>query len=254
MNKLEKTLQKSGVKLMTHFVAGFPDVTKSETIARSLAASGADILEMQIAFSDPVADGPTLLAANQIALENGVKVANALGLAKVLSEDLQPPLVLMTYFNIIFHYGIEEFCAAAKEVGISGLIVPDFPLEMEAADHLLAAIKAHDLAWIPVVAPTSTAERIQQLAPHVDSFWYAVSRSGVTGTQSSLGGNLAEQAAKIRSISQQPIAFAFGVKTAEDVNRIAEHGDIAVIGSAIQECFLSSPSLRGGTRRGNLFR
>lgn len=236
---LTQTIQNSSQKpaLMTHVVAGFPSIKKSEEIVEMMDEI-ADVIEIQIPFSDPVADGKTMERCNEIALEQGFRVDDAFAMAKSLSQKVSTPLLFMTYYNIIYKKGVENFCREAKECGIVGLIVPDFPLEEEDRDHFFAQCKKYNLAPILVLSPSVTEERIIELSSYVDGFWYAVSRSGTTGAQSTLSNNIFVQSEKIKKHSDLPVAFAFGVSQKSHMEKIAKAGDMAVVGSAVQNIFL----------------
>jgi len=227
--------------LMTHVVAGFPSIKESEEIVKMMDEV-VDIIEIQIPFSDPVADGKTMERCNEIALEQGFRVDDAFVMAKRLSKKVSTPLLFMTYYNIVYKRGVENFCREAKESGIVGLIVPDFPMEEEDRDHFFAQCKKYDLAPILVLSPSVTEERIIELSSYADGFWYAVSRSGTTGAKSTLSDNIFVQSKKIKKHSDLPIAFAFGVSQKSHLEKIAEAGDMAVVGSAVQNIFLQKNS------------
>lgn len=224
--------------LMTHVVAGFPDLEKSKEIVRMMDASGADVIEIQIPFSDPVADGPTMQKCNELALERGFRVTSAFAMAKELSAEIKAPLLFMTYYNIVFKYGVEKFCAAAQASGVRGLIVPDMPVDEEPHEHLLDKCKKYGLDWIPVVSPLTSEVRIKQLANHAGGFWYLVSRTGVTGVTDTFSDETKEQITNIKKYSKLPIAMAFGVSKPDHIRRIGQIAEMAVVGSYIQNIFL----------------
>lgn len=172
--------------LIPYVMAGYPDPETSEAIAVALGEAGADLLELGIPFSDPQADGPTIQAASQKALEAGVTPATALELAGRIAARVETPLLLMTYYNPIFSYGLAHFCEAAADAGVAGLIVPDLP--PEEADVLGTAVEPYGLALVYLVAPTSTEERIERIARAAEAngrgFLYCVALSGVTGARS----------------------------------------------------------------------
>jgi tryptophan synthase alpha subunit len=224
--------------LMTHVVAGFPSLDDSKQIVRMMGEVGADLIEIQIPFSDPVADGPTMQRCNELALANGFRVREAFVMAEELQKEVSAPLLFMTYFNIIHQYGVQAFCERAARSGVGGLIVPDMPIDEEPAEHLIESCRAHGLAWIPVVSPLTTAERIKALAAHATGFWYLVSRSGVTGVEQGFAPETDRQIAGIRQYSDLPIALAFGVSTPEHVAAIVQKADLAVVGSLVQNFFL----------------
>lgn len=223
---------------MTHVVAGFPSVEKSQKIVEMMDAQGADVIEIQIPFSDPVADGPTMMRCNELSLERDFVVNNAFEMAKNLTQKISAPLLFMTYYNIVFQRGVEKFCKEAKNAGIAGVIVPDMPIDEEKNEGFLAACKKNNLAWIPVVSPITDEKRIQELVKYADGFWYVVSRAGVTGTQETFSHAAEKQIQWIRRYSDLPVALAFGVSKKEHLEAIGKDANMAVIGSAIQNIFL----------------
>lgn len=224
--------------LMTHVVAGFPSIPESEQIVEMMDAAGADVVELQIPFSDPVADGPTMMRCNELSLKRGFQVSDAFSMASRLSKNVSAKLLFMTYFNIVYKKGVAEFCEEAKKSEMSGLIIPDMPIEEEPGEHLLRACQKNDLCWIPVVSPITPEERIKRLSEYGNGFWYVVSRTGVTGTQDNFSRSAEEQISCIRKYSNLPISLAFGVSKKEHVQEIGKTADMAVIGSAVQNIFL----------------
>lgn len=224
--------------LMTHVVAGFPSVEESKEIVKMMDASGADVIEIQIPFSDPVADGPTMQRCNELALERGFKVAQAFEMAAELRKEIKAPLLFMTYYNIIHKYGGDEFCKAANKAGIQGFIVPDMPVDEEPHESFLSSCKAHELDWIPVVSPLTSEARIQELSKYAGGFWYLVSRTGVTGVRADFSDETKEQIVNIKKHSDLPIAMAFGVSKPSHVVQIGHAASMAVVGSYIQNTFL----------------
>jgi len=219
---------------MTHAVAGFPSLAESAEIVRMMD-SVADLIEIQIPFSDPVADGPTMMSANEQSLENGFRVEYAFEMAKALSAEIPTPLLFMTYYNIVFCRGVARFCREAAEAGISGLIIPDMPIEEEFSEHFFAECKKNGLAPILVVSPITPEERIQKLAQYARGFWYAVSRTGTTGIRDEFNsGDICE---KIRKYSDLPIALAFGISRPEHLTEVSKKAEMAVIGSATMQYF-----------------
>jgi tryptophan synthase alpha chain len=223
---------------MTHVVAGFPSITESEQIVEMMDKVGANVIELQIPFSDPVADGPTMMKCNELSLERGFRVSEAFAMAKRLSKKVSAKLLFMTYFNILFKKGIAEFCHEAKESGICGLIVPDMPIEEEPTEHLIEQCQKNDICWVPVVSPITPEKRIKRLAEVADEFWYVVSRTGVTGAQNDFSRSAEEQISLIRKSSDLPISLAFGVSKKEHIEEIGKTADMAVVGSAVQNIFL----------------
>ncbi len=229
IDKLKQLKTENQMGLMTHVVVGYPDLETTEKLVLEMDQSGADFIELQIPFSDPIADGPTIMKASQIALESGVKVQDAFNLAKRLSGKVSAPLLFMTYANILVKYGFEKFCQDASEVGIEGLIVPDIPPE-EAGEYL-AACEKNDLTPIFIMAPTSTDERLQSIAEVAKGFIYCVARTGVTGAETNFGAELDEFLTRCRKFTDLPLSVGFGISKKEDVDFLKGKADFAIVGS-----------------------
>ncbi|HLJ81141.1 MAG TPA: tryptophan synthase subunit alpha [Ktedonobacterales bacterium] len=231
------------VALIPYVMSGYPDVAASEEIAIALCQAGADVLELGVPFSDPLADGATVQAASQQALDSGMTPAGALELARRISARVSTPLVLMGYYNPIFSYGIERFVMAAADAGVAGLIVPDLP--PEEAEPLRAAAASHGIELIFLVTPTSTEVRIAQVARMAGitggGFLYCVSLSGVTGTRDRLPEQLAAFLARVRAHTTLPLAVGFGVSRPEHVTEIGQMADGAVIASALLNATDAAP-------------
>ena len=209
--QLDKIKKEGRVGIMTHIVIGYPNLEESKKLALLMAKQGVDIIEMQIPFSDPMADGPTIMQANQVALDNGTKVKDCFRMMKELSCEIDIPLIFMGYFNVVFNYGVEKFCHDAKEAGCSGLIFPDVPLEEEEQENFIKHAKENDLIPIRVLSPASTQERMEENAKVADGFLYFVSRKGTTGETSELDKDLSANLAELRKYFDVPIAVGFGV-------------------------------------------
>ncbi|MEN9561274.1 MAG: hypothetical protein RIQ56_547 [Candidatus Parcubacteria bacterium] len=244
-NKLEellKTKAGKGTLFMCHLIAGFPSEKDSEVVAHALSKSGADILEVQIPFSDPMADGPAIAVASRDALENGASVEKTLSLIKRIAKKETCPIVIMSYINPIYSYGIEEFVAAAAKAGASGLIVPDVPFDSEEGKSLLAACAEKNLCMIPVISPGVPKERLQELARYGTGFVYCTSRQGITGANSTFVADLQKYMTTVRSVFSLPLGLGFGVKTRADVARAAELADIVIAGSVFVQAIRSAKS------------
>jgi len=238
-------LKKNGhLGIMAHAVVGWPTLSESEEIIKTLAQNGADLIELQIPFSDPIADGPTILHASDLALSAGIKVSDAFALAKKLKDEIQTPLLFMTYGNILLARGIEAFCAEAAESGIVGLIVPDLPPE-EAPEFFEACEKYH-LAPIVIFAPTADKKRLQELAAVAKGFVYCVARTGITGAATDFS-ELHQFLDAAKSATNLPLAVGFGVEKPEDLHAIKKAGGhMAVVGSAALRAYSSGkiPALK----------
>ena len=219
--------------LIAYLTVGYPDVESTLRLLPALAAGGADMVELGVPFSDPLADGATIQRASHHALGQGVTVAVCLDVVRRLrQEGLAIPLLLMGYYNPILAYGIEEFARDASDAGVDGLIVVDLPPEEATAVQTACAGRGLDLVYL--LAPTSSDERIALVAAQASGFVYCVSLAGVTGARRDLSPRLAEFLARVRRHTSLPLAVGFGISRAEHVQAVARLGaDAAVIGSAI---------------------
>lgn len=231
-NRIRVLRQKKRPLLMPHLVLGYPSFEENEKLVATMIEAGADIIEMQIPFSEPMSDGPIILKANDAAVRSGVTTTMCLAFAKKICAKYPETLFLfMTYYNIPFVYGVERFVKAAKDVGVLGLIVPDLPPE-EGADYL-ASCKKHDVSPIFIFTPTNTLDRLKTLAGVSQGMVYCVARKGVTGIKTAFNNSLGILIGKYRSVTNLPIALGFGIQTKEDVKSLPEEVDIAVIGTKI---------------------
>lgn len=231
--KLEEIKNRKRIGLMTHVVVGYPSLEKTRELVIEMAKSGADIIELQIPFSDPLADGPTIMRACEKSLANGTKVAEAFVIMKELTTHVSIPLLFMAYYNTVFNYGVEKFCKDAQAAGASGLIVPDMPIDEEGEEHFYELAQKYDLNAIHVVSPASTDERLRKNAEMATGFVYCTARQGTTGVQSELSPQLSTYLKKIRNHFSIPIAVGFGISKKEHLHALTTHADIAVIGSAL---------------------
>jgi tryptophan synthase alpha chain len=232
-NKLQELKQNKKLGLMTHVVVGYPSLPETISLVKIMAESGVDIVELQIPFSDPLADGPTIMKACEEALANGTKVKDAFKVMKSLSSQVEIPLLFMTYYNTIFNYGVEKFCFDAQMARVAGLIVPDMPLDEEANEHFFEYCRKYNLYHIQVISPASTDERLKKNAAVANGFVYVTSRQGTTGAKDSLDPKLSQYLTKVRKYISQPLAVGFGISKREHLQMLKGHADIAVIGSAI---------------------
>lgn len=227
---------------MAPFVTlGYPDLETSEAMAKSILESGADILELGIPFSDPLADGPTVQATSFRALENGTTLTMALKSLRTLRSDgVTSPLIFMGYLNPFLRYGINRFANDAADAGIDGMIIPDVP--PEEAPPYQEALKAHGIHLIPLLAPTSTDARIEQACKQASGFIYCVSVTGVTGARAELSGGVEGLARRIRQHSDLPILVGFGVSRREHVQNIARFADGVILASAMLDSVNKVPT------------
>jgi tryptophan synthase alpha chain len=227
-----RALKERGEKALIPFItAGDPDLQTTEALALTLAARGADLIELGIPFSDPLADGPTIQAASSRALKAGVHLTDVLELAGKLRPKIDIPLILMGYYNPILQYGLERTAKDAARLGVDGFIIPDLPLE-EAGPWRRAAVKA-GLAPIMLAAPTSGEARIKAMGRLTRGFLYYVSVTGITGARTELPADLAAALKEVRSLVDCPLAVGFGISTPQQVKWLAPYVDGIVVGSAI---------------------
>jgi tryptophan synthase alpha chain len=227
-----RRLKKRGEKALIPFItAGDPDLTTTKALALEMAKRGADLLELGIPFSDPLADGPTIQAASNRALKAGVHLQAVLEVAGQIRQETEIPLVLMGYYNPILQYGLERTASEAKRLGVDGFIIPDLPLE-EAGPWRKVAVAA-GLAPIYLAAPTSGAARIKKAGHLTRGFLYYVSVTGITGARQALPADLVAALQEVRDLVPCPLAVGFGISTPEQVQGLAPFVDGVVVGSAI---------------------
>ena len=218
--------------LLPYLMLGYPDPDISLAAAKAALLAGADGLELGIPFSDPLADGPTIQHAGDIALSQGMNLTKAFEMVAELRKlDDEAPFFLMSYLNPLLAYGLEDLCQRAAEVGIDGLIVPDLPLEEEGA--LADMCSALGLSIIHLVAPTSSDQRIGQIAGHSQGMLYLVSVTGVTGTREALPVGLDGFVQRVRDSTNLPVAVGFGISTPEQARRVGMLADGIIVGSAL---------------------
>jgi tryptophan synthase alpha chain len=225
--KLGELRKKNEGALIGYVMAGDPSIEASPGIVQALAKGGADIIELGFPFSDPVADGPTIQVAGQRALAAGMDIERYFELVRTL--EVEVPLVCMTYYNPVFRYGVEKFVENASDAGISGLIIPDIPVE-EAAD-LKSSCDTHGLDLIFLVAPTTTDARIRKILEEGSGFIYLVSRLGVTGARDDVAGSTKELLTRVNT--DIPKAVGFGISTGKQAAELRKAGaDAVIVGSA----------------------
>ncbi len=215
--------------LMTHIVVGYPSLQGSLELVSTMVEAGVDLIELQIPFSEPIADGPVIACANQVALQGGLTVDQAFELAATLSARHPIPFLFMTYANILMQRGIPQFTSQMKQAGLHGAIVPDLP--PEEAGAYLDAMRDNDLDPIFIFSPTTTPQRLQRIADCAKGFVYCVARKGVTGQATDFSGELQAYLARCRQATNLPLAVGFGVRSRRDLDALRGHADIAVVGS-----------------------
>lgn len=234
--RFDKTRAESRAALVTFLMGGDPDAASSLALLQALPEAGADIIEIGLPFSDPMADGQVIQAAGLRALKAQTKVSDILTMVREFRlHDDTTPIVLMGYYNPVYHYGVPAFCADAASAGVDGIILVDLPPEEEAEFRPHA--RAHGLASIRLIAPTSLETRLPLLLEGAEGFAYYIAVAGITGAKSA---DLAELKAQVGIVKQRagvPVAVGFGVKTPEQAKAIGEFADAVVVGSALVEAF-----------------
>jgi tryptophan synthase alpha chain len=237
MNRIDATfkeLRKNNKKAFIAYVTcGDPDLKTTAECLKVISDSGADIIELGVPFSDPLADGPTIQAASQRALKNNVNLASILKMVSKIRSKIDTPLALMTYYNPVFHYDIRNFIRDAKKAGVDGIIIPDLPPE-EASQIEMFSRKV-DLATIYFVSPTSSERRKKIAISHSKGFIYYVSITGVTGKRTKLPEAIKKDVKNLQKMTSKPICVGFGISLPAQAKKIASFADGIIVGSAIVE-------------------
>lgn len=226
--KLKQADEKGFIPFIT---VGDPDLDTTVELLVELANCGADIIELGVPFSDPMADGPVIQRASERALKHGFGLKEIFEVTAKARIKIETPLVLFSYFNPLLQYGIDKLARDVRQAGIDGILVTD--LTPEESTEFAAALKRNDLDMIFLVAPTSTDERLQMIAAHASGFVYAVSRAGVTGARENVSREAELLVTRVRNFSNLPVAVGFGISSAEQVAQTFSYADAAVVGSAI---------------------
>jgi tryptophan synthase alpha chain len=243
MSRIDHVFKKPDHKaLIPYITVGYPDLDTTKKAALLLARVGADVIELGVPFSDPMADGTTIQESSFRALQNGVTIKTCLDTAKILRKETEVPLVFMTYFNPVLKYGIDKFCLDCQKTGVDGLIVPDLP--PEEGYPLERATLEHALDLIYLLAPTSTSERIKLVAKKTRGFIYLVSVTGVTGARNNLPATLETFINRVRKIAKQPLCVGFGISSPDQASQISKTADGIIIGSKLIQLMKSDPSLK----------
>jgi tryptophan synthase alpha chain len=227
----ERTRANNEAALVAFITAGDPGIDSAPGLIAAIAEAGADIIELGIPYSDPLADGPVIQASSQRALDQGVTPPIVLDIVREARKSTDVPIVLMTSYNLVLQCGLEAFAKDAAEAGADGAILTDLP--PEEAGPWIDAARAHGIDTIFLVAPTSTPERIRLITEQATGFVYCVSRTGVTGANKEMSSDLMGLLARARELTKKPLAVGFGISTPEHVAQVAGIADGAVIGSAL---------------------
>ena len=230
---LTNRLKSQDILLMTHIVMGYPSFEESLAIVDAMVSAGVDLMELQIPFSEPIADGPVIMQANQGALANGVTVTRCFDFAETVTQKYDIPFLLMTYYNIPFKYGVNRFVAKMAAVGLQGTIIADLPAEH--GTGYINAMATYQMAPIFIFTPSTSDERMRYLTSAAEGMIYCVARKGVTGAVTTFSKDLNDYLARCRQATDLPLALGFGVKAKEDIVYLRGKADIAVIGTRMIE-------------------
>lgn len=234
LDERTRSLRTQGRKaLVAFFTAGYPDDTAFEDLVRGAADAGADVVEIGIPFSDPIADGPVIQAASGAALARGMTLRGALQTASRLAREVDIPLVVMSYINPILRFGVDEFARDAARAGVAGVIVPDVSFEESAAFR--PSIREAGLAYVDLIAPTSGELRTREIAQASDGFVYLVSITGVTGARAADAAEVAPLVGHVRAVTDTPVYVGFGVSTPDAAAAMAAVADGVIIGSRLTQ-------------------
>ncbi len=242
MSRISSVFRNPGhTALIPYVTVGYPNLETTLKAVPLLTADGADIIELGIPFSDPLADGATIQESSFQALQNGVNTRTCLEIARKIRHITAAPLVFMTYFNPVLKYGLDRFCQACTEAGVDGLIVPDLPPEEGITLECAAAEKGLDMIYL--LSPTSTAERIHLVAEKSRGFIYLVSIAGVTGAREGLPPGLGKFIARVRSVAKLPLCVGFGISNPSQAREISRLADGVIVGSRLIELMKADPDL-----------
>jgi tryptophan synthase alpha chain len=228
MNRIENAFKNKPI-FMPYFPLGYPDINTSIDVIEALAKNGADLIEVGLSFSDPLADGPVIQQATQVALEGGITIKKSLNAVKELRRrGVEIPLILMGYYNPMLAYGLEKFVRDARDAGADGFIIPDLPAEESAEfENVLG-----DLPLIRMIAPTSSPQRMEAIARNAKGFIYLVSVIGITGERKSLAEGLGDLIAVMREHTSVPVCVGFGIGTPEQAKEVGQMADGVIVGTA----------------------
>ncbi|WP_109830607.1 tryptophan synthase subunit alpha [Reichenbachiella versicolor] len=240
MNRINKLLAEKDNILSIYFTAGYPSFDDTRTVVKSLQDNGADLIEIGVPFSDPIADGPTIQYTNTIALENGMTVENLFQQLVDVREDVEVPLIMMSSLNPILQYGFEEFCKKCKEVGVDGLIIPDLPVEEYIAEYK-TIVEGYGLRNVILITPASTDDRIRLIDDNTDAFIYMVSSSAITGTNTKFASDFSAFASRLEQMKlKNPRITGFGISDKESFDKVCETSKGGIIGSAFVKALKDS--------------
>ncbi len=243
-NQIEQTfINKKADILSAYFTAGFPHIDDTTGIIKSLQEGGADLIEVGIPFSDPVADGPTIQESNKRALSNGITLKKILEQLSLIKSEIEIPVLLMGYLNPVYQYGIERFCRDAHDAGVSGLIIPDLPIR-EYQEHYRDIFESHGLFNIFLITPETSGDRIREIDSISHGFIYMVAASSTTGAKKGITREQTNYFKRIKSMNlKTPRLVGFGISDNESFCRVCQYAHGAIIGSAIINLLMESDNI-----------
>ena len=227
--------------LVVYITCGDPDLRVSREVALAAISAGAEVIELGVPFSDPVADGPVIQRASERALKNGVALSDVLKVAAEIRRESDAGLIIFSYLNPILQMGMEKFAAKAAAAGVDGALITDLPVEE--ADEYLRHMRQHNLVTVFLAAPTSTDQRLKRIAELSTGFVYAVSRTGITGARKELAEDAEKLVRRLRKFTKLPIAVGFGISAPEQFAAVGKFADAAAIGSAIVQTIERNPGI-----------
>ncbi|SMD31649.1 tryptophan synthase, alpha chain [Reichenbachiella faecimaris] len=248
-NRINNLLQNKNNILSIYFTAGYPGLNDTMNIIEQLEELGADLLEIGIPFSDPVADGPTIQHSNTVAIENGMTVKLLFEQLKDVRKAVDIPLIMMSSFNPIIQYGFEDFCKKCKEIDVDGLIIPDLPVE-EYIDNYKSIVEANGLRNIILVTPASTDQRIRLVDENTDGFIYMVSSSSTTGENKNFTSDFEAFAKRLEAMNlKNPLITGFGIKDKTSFNQVCKYSKGGIIGSAFVKAIAETPDVSKNVKK-----
>jgi len=245
MNRIDQLFQNKKERVLSiYFTAGFPQLEDTLTIMQAIESAGADIIEVGVPYSDPIADGPTIQDSNQIALDNGMSLKKLFDQLKDMRQSVSLPVVLMGYLNPIIQYGMEAFCKKCKEIGVDGLILPDLPMQ-QYLDEFKEVFDRYDLCNTFLISPQTSEKRIQEIDSHSNGFIYMVSAHSITGARTGISEEQVAYFKRVEAMNlQNPRLIGFGISDSETFSTASKYGNGAIIGSAFIKKIKDSQDLK----------
>lgn len=245
MNRIDQLFQNKKERVLSiYFTAGFPKLEDTLTIMQAIESAGADIIEVGVPYSDPIADGPTIQDSNQIALDNGMSLKKLFDQLKDMRQSVSLPVVLMGYLNPIIQYGMEAFCKKCQEIGVDGLILPDLPMQ-QYLDEFKEVFDRYDLCNTFLISPQTSEKRIQEIDSHSNGFIYMVSAHSITGARTGISEEQVGYFKRVEAMNlQNPRLIGFGISDSETFSTASKYGNGAIIGSAFIKKIKESQDLK----------